>query len=74
MNVGELREWLSTQDARSPVYVLGISKSGESVHEWDVNIGTGQGPSDEVDAVIISWAPSAGAEARYEERCNAKEP
>lgn len=72
MNVGALREWLSTQDDRSPAYVLGISKSGESVREWDVDIGTGQGPSDDVDAVIISWVPSADAEARYEERYNAK--
>lgn len=73
MNVGELREWLSSQDERSPVYVLGISKSGESVQEWDVNLGTGQGPSDEVDAVIISWEHSVEAEARYEERYKAQE-
>ena len=73
MNVGELREWLSTQDERSPVYVLGISESGETVLEWNVNMGTGQGPSDEVDAVIISWVHSAEAEARYEERSKAQE-
>ncbi|MFC8297534.1 hypothetical protein [Micromonospora orduensis] len=68
MNVGELREWLSTQDERSPVYVLGVSESGEAVQEWNVTVGTGQGPSDEVDAVIISWVHSAEAEARYQER------
>lgn len=55
------------------MYVLGISKSGESVQEWDVNLGTGQGPSDEVDAVIISWEHSVEAEARYEERYKAQE-
>ncbi|WP_406076755.1 hypothetical protein [Micromonospora sp. NBC_00858] len=74
MNVGELREWLSTQDGRSPVCVLGISEGGESIQEWAVNIGTGQGPSDEVDAVIISWAHSAEAEARHEERHRSQEP
>lgn len=74
MNVGELREWLSTQDERSPVYVLGISEDGESVQEWAVNVGTGQGPSDEVGAVVISWAHSAEAEARYEERHRSQGP
>ena len=43
------------------------------MREWDVDIGTGQGLFDDVDAVIISWVPSADAAARYEERYNAKE-
>ena len=73
MNVGELREWLSTQDDRSPVYVLGISESSESVEEWTVSMGTGQGPSDEVDAGTISWVHSEAAKARYEERYRAQE-
>jgi hypothetical protein len=57
-----------------PVYILGISEGGDWVHECDINIGTGQGPSDEVDAVIISWMHSPEAEARYAERYARQEP
>ncbi|WP_157745031.1 hypothetical protein [Micromonospora coxensis] len=66
MIVAELQEWLSQQNPRSPVCVMGIADCGASVQEWGINLGTGQGPSDDVDEVIISWAHSPEAEARYE--------
>lgn len=68
MIVAELMEWLSRQDPRSPVSIMGISKSGDSVMESDVNLGTGQGPSDDVDEVLISWTHTPEAEALYEQR------
>jgi hypothetical protein len=68
MIVAQLMEWLSGQDPRSPVRIMGISSSGDSVMESDVNLGTGQGPSDDVDAVLISWTHTPEAEARYEQR------
>ena len=43
------------------------------MEEWTVSMGTGQGPSDEVDAVTISWVHSEAAKARYEERYRAQE-
>lgn len=61
-------EWLSRQDPRSPVRIIGISKPGDSVMESDVNLGTGQGPSDDVDEVLISWTHAPEAEALYEQR------
>jgi hypothetical protein len=68
MIVAELIEWLSRHDPKSPVCIMGISSSGDSVQEWDINLGTGQGPSDDLDEVIISWVHTPEAEARYEER------
>ncbi|MFC4150101.1 hypothetical protein ACFO0M_27930 [Micromonospora mangrovi] len=68
MIVAELQEWLSQQNPRSPVSIMGIADCGASVQEWDIDLGTGQGPSDDVDGVIISWVHSPEAEARYETR------
>jgi hypothetical protein len=68
MIVAELMEWLPHQDLMSPVCIMGISTSGDSVQEWDINLGTGQGPTDDLDEVIISWVHTPEAEARYEER------
>ena len=68
MIVAELMELLSRQDPRSPVRIMGISKSGDSVMESDVNLGTGQGPSDDVDEVLISWTHTPEAEVLYEQR------
>jgi hypothetical protein len=68
MIVTELVEWLSHQDPSSPICIMGISSDGESVQERDINLGTGQGPSDDLDEVIISWVHTPEAEARYEER------
>ncbi|GLW35733.1 hypothetical protein [Actinoplanes regularis] len=68
MTVAELMEWLSRQDPRSPVRIMGISEFGDSVMESDVTVGTGQGPSDDVDEVLISWTHTPEAEALYEER------
>lgn len=66
--VSELMEWLSRQDPRSPVRIMGISRSGDSVMESEVNLGTGQGPSEDVDEVLISWVHTPQAEALYEQR------
>ena len=52
----------------APVCIMGISAAGESVQEWDINLGTSQGPSDDLDEVIISSVHTSEAEARYEER------
>ncbi|MGK5684210.1 hypothetical protein [Actinoplanes sp. URMC 104] len=68
MLVAELLEWLSHQDPRSPVCIMGISGSGDPVREPDIVLGTGQGPTDDVDEVILSWTPAAEAEIRYELR------
>jgi hypothetical protein len=68
MIVAELLEWLSQQNPQSPVCVMGITESGYSVQEYEINLGTGQGPSDDVDEVIISWVHSVEAEALYEQR------
>ena len=68
MTVAELMEWLSLQNPRSPVRIMGISESGEPVMESDVTVSTGQGPSDHVDEVLISWTHAPEAEALYERR------
>jgi hypothetical protein len=44
------------------------------VQEWDINLGTGQGPSDEIDGVIISWVPTPEVEALYGERSRQESP
>lgn len=66
MIVEELQEWLSQQNPHSPVCIMGIADCGASVQEWDINLGTGQGPSDDVDEVVISWGHTPEAEACYE--------
>jgi hypothetical protein len=48
--------------------VGGISTTGDSAREWDINLGTGQGPSDDLNEVIISWVHTLEAETRHEER------
>lgn len=48
--------------------IMGISRSGDSVMESDVSLGTGQGPSDDVDEVVISWVHTPQAEDLYEKR------
>jgi hypothetical protein len=68
MIVAELCAWLAQQDPNSPISIMGITRSGESVMEVNVNLGTGQGPSDDLDEVIISWVPTPEAEALYEQR------
>jgi hypothetical protein len=52
---------------------MGISASGESVMEWNINLGTGQGPSDDLDEVILSWVHTPEAEALYEQRHQAEQ-
>jgi hypothetical protein len=66
MIVAELMEWLSQQDSNSPVCIMGISQLGESVQEYEVDLTTGQGPSDDIDEVIISWIHTPEAEALWE--------
>ncbi|MFD0782772.1 hypothetical protein ACFQZ8_02350 [Micromonospora azadirachtae] len=66
MIVAELQEWLAKQNPQSPVCIMGIADCGASVQKWDINLGTGQGPSDDIDEVVISWVHTTEAEARYE--------
>lgn len=68
MSVAELMAWLSRQNPESPITIMGISESGDSVQEADIVLGTGQGPTDDIDDVIISWAHPPEWEARYELR------
>jgi hypothetical protein len=66
MNVAELRAWLLQQNPNSPVRVMGISPTGESVSEQNIRLGIGQGPTDDLDEVIISWEHTPEAETFYE--------
>jgi hypothetical protein len=52
----------------SPVCIMGISTTGDSVQQGDINLGTGQSPSDDLDEVIISWVNTPEDDARYKER------
>ena len=67
MTVAELQAFLSQQHPNSPIRIMGISPSGESVMETNINLGTGQGPSDDLGGVILSWVHTPEAEALYEQ-------
>ena len=68
MTVAELMEWLSQQHPDSPVELMGICECGEPICEYDIVLGTGQGPSEGIDVAVISWPERPDAVARYVKR------